>query len=256
MRHLAPLFLLATLSLSAAPACAATLLTPKDLPLSAPIKDDVYGGGATIAVTQDVDGDLVVGGGTVSVQKHVTHDMLAAGGAVIITGSVDDDVRAAGGRVIVRGRIGSDLIVAGGNVLIDAPASVAGDVIAYGGSVTILGSVHGVRAAGGQLRIATPVRGDLTVNAGDFILNGVVLGKATIAADSIQLGKEAQFAGPVRYWRAAGPMDFGDSVKSGQNPVFDSALQNTVGTMRRNAVGSSACCSAFSRSSRSSPPHS
>lgn len=65
---------------------------------------------------------------------------------------IDDDLYAFGGSVTVQGTVNGDLVAFGGNIRVTG--GVTGDVIAAGGNITLDGQVGGsVRASGGDLTI-------------------------------------------------------------------------------------------------------
>ena len=83
--------------------------------------------------------------------------------------TVDDDLYAFGGSVTIQGTVKGDVVASGGTVIIDG--TVTGSVIAGGGTVTIGGQVGGsVRAAGGTLSITGRVGGDVVVAGGTLVL--------------------------------------------------------------------------------------
>lgn len=106
--------------------------------------------------------------------------------------TVADDLYAGAGRVSVAGTIAGSLIAAGGNV--DVTGAVERDVMVLGGTVTISGPVSGsVRVAGGTLRVTGPVSEDVVLAGGSLELAQ----EATVGRDLVVGGGTATVAGHV-----------------------------------------------------------
>ncbi|HSR22124.1 MAG TPA: hypothetical protein VLW53_01125 [Candidatus Eisenbacteria bacterium] len=106
--------------------------------------------------------------------------------------TVADDVYAGAGRVTMAGTIAGSLIAAGGTV--DVTGTVERDVMVTGGTVTISGPVMGsVRAAGGTLTVSGPVAQDVVLAGGTLDLGP----EATIGRDLVLAGGTATVAGRV-----------------------------------------------------------
>ena len=83
--------------------------------------------------------------------------------------TVADDLYAGAGQVTVAGIIAGSLIAAGGTV--DVTGAVERDVMVFGGTVTISGPVSGsIRVAGGTLRVTGPVAEDVVLAGGNLEL--------------------------------------------------------------------------------------
>lgn len=66
---------------------------------------------------------------------------------------------------------------------------------------------------------------ELNCRGGDITINGIVQGRAVVAAnDRIIIGDAAEFHNGVRYWAGRQYVDFKHSVKSGR-AVFDTSLR-------------------------------
>lgn len=125
-------------------------------------------------------------------------------GGTIVVGegrNVDEDLQAFGGSVIVRGTVNGDVTAAGGDLQRAESGTVRGDVEASGGSVEIAGTVTGdVNICGGSARITDTARidGSLQAGAGSIYLDGTVGNNATLGADRITLGSNAQITSDLR----------------------------------------------------------
>jgi cytoskeletal protein CcmA (bactofilin family) len=83
--------------------------------------------------------------------------------------TVDDDLYAFGGSVTIQGTVKGDVVASGGNVTIDG--TVTGSVTAAGGTLSIGGQVGGsVRAAGGNASVTGRVGGDVVIAGGTLTL--------------------------------------------------------------------------------------
>jgi hypothetical protein len=98
----------------------------------------------------------------------VTH----SGGTVAINQATDDDVFVTGGTISIDAPVGS-LIAAGGQITVNAP--VRGDII----------------AAGGQITVNSDVGGKIVAAGGSVIVNGKVGTNAVIAAGTVNLGSSS-----------------------------------------------------------------
>ena len=146
--------------------------------------EDLYVGGASVSVNQEILGDLFVGAGSINILGEIEEDLVAAGGNVNLVGPVGDDLRLAGGNVNISAPVGGDLLAAGGTLVISDLTEVGGDMWLAGGVINFSGSVDGeARLAGGEI-----------------YLNGSIEGPARIYAEKLTFGPEAVVAGPITYY--------------------------------------------------------
>ena len=83
--------------------------------------------------------------------------------------TVDDDLYAFGGSITIQGTVKGDVVASGGMVIIDG--TVTGSVMAAGGTISVGGQVSGsVRAAGGSVSVGGRVGGDVVVAGGTLSL--------------------------------------------------------------------------------------
>lgn len=222
MKSLSHLFLLLLSPAIAIPVQAAELKATDQITITQAVTDDLYLAAEKVTVSAPVTGDIVACGSMVRLNDTVHGDALLAAGNIDLTGYVTDDIRAFGGTVDIRGGAGGDLLVFGGTVIIHSDATIAGDVVIFGGDVEIHGTVAGnITGYGGRLWLEGHVQGNADLQGGQLTLNSVVAGDATLVAEKIELGSNARFNGPVRYWTGDGEMDFGAAAP---NAVYDSQL--------------------------------
>lgn len=199
----------------------------ENITINEPVDDDLYVAGGNVTINAPIRGDLIIAGGTVTVNDSVYADVLAAGGTVFLHGYVGDDVRAAGGQLEITGIIQDDLIIAGGSVRISRDATIHGDLIATGGSVMIDGDVMGnASITTGELNLNGTITGALMVKGGAITLHGRVNGPAQLAAGEITLGSGPIFYNEVRYWSGEDDdLDFSSALAPGATASMDESLK-------------------------------
>lgn len=189
------------------------------------VNHDLYIAGGNVIINSPVDGDLIVAGGTVLVNDSIKQDLLAAGGNIVLNGFVGDDVRCAGGNIQVSNIVDGDLVAAGGSIHIERNGKITGNLMSTAGEVTLDGSIGGVVTnTSGTFTLNGIARNDLSSKGGKILINGTVDGNAVLAANSIQLGGDAQFNENVKYWHNDGALDFSNALAGG-NAVFDPSLE-------------------------------
>jgi cytoskeletal protein CcmA (bactofilin family) len=108
---------------------------------------------------------LVASGGQAAAADIRSGDTITVGAGE----TIDDDLYAFGGTISVLGTVRGDVIAFSGTVIIGG--TVTGDVIAASGSVSVSGQVDGsVRAAGGPVTIDGRIGGDVVVGSGTLTI--------------------------------------------------------------------------------------
>lgn len=158
--------------------------------------DDVYEAGETIKVSASVDGDLVIAGGKLTVNDSIKGDLTAAGGELFLNGYIADDVRIAVGRAIIDSEIGDDLVVFAGEIVLTENAKINGNLKCFAGKIEMDGEVIG----------------ELNVKGTEVLVNGTVKEASKISGETITIGPNAKFYGPVDYWNSDGELDFEDAL--------------------------------------------
>ena len=176
-------------------------VTQKRVTISHVVTDDLYTAGGEVLVKAPIRGDLIAAAGTVFVQDSIYQDLTLAGGTLEVSGWIGDDILAMGGNIRLRESVQGDVLVMGGDVRLDESALVEHDLVVMGGNVRVVGNIRGnVTVRGGQVVLDGECGRNLDVKGGEVVVNGVVRGTSTLAAESIELGPEAQLYGDVRYW--------------------------------------------------------
>lgn len=147
------------------------------------IEGDFYAAAGKVNISGSIEEDLVAAGGQMSINGSIGDNALLLGGEVDVFGSIGDDLRILSGVVTIGEPVMGDVFIVGGTVDILSSASVAGDVLVYGGEVTIAGSVGGdILGTSNQLRVDAPVAGNVNVSVGQ-----------------LTLGERAEIDGTVQY---------------------------------------------------------
>lgn len=136
----------------------------------------------------------LLGAATVLAQDGALEDKFLGGDAVVVPAgeTIAHDVYAFAGTVTVNGTIEGDLVAAGGDVAVNG--TVSGDVIAAGGTVVVGGTVEGdLRAAGGQLTVGGSVAEDAVVAAGQLSVGST----GRVGEDLVFTAGEARLDGAV-----------------------------------------------------------
>lgn len=147
------------------------------------VEGNFYALGNTVSVSGTINGDLYAAAGSITLNGPVRDDVFFVGGTVALHASTSEDVRIIAGDVTIAESIGGSLAIFAGRVKILSTATIAGDVLVYGGTVTIEGKVEG------------QVLGSVDV----LRLDGVVAGGVDVVSGALVLGDRADIAGDVRY---------------------------------------------------------
>lgn len=192
--------------------------------INRPVYEDLYLAGGTLVVNAPVHGDLVVAGGTVNLNDTIDKDILVLGGRVTLGGYAGGKVRCVSGDLRIMRSVKSDVALAGGTLTIEKGCVIGGGLLATGGELIIYGTVNGnIRSGAGRTRLFGSVGGDLDCRGGSIEIDGAVAGSSILAAaQTLDIGTNASFGGPVRYWSNSS-VDFGSSLKNG-GPVRDESL--------------------------------
>ena len=219
--------IVAALALMAGTAAAAEFRSGDRPVASAPVEDDLFIAGRTVAVDAPIGGRLFAGGGSVAVVGPVADDAMLAGGRVTVDGSVAGDLLAVGGSVEVAGQVAGDAAVAGASVTLSRGGVVAGDLAVTAGEVSIDGTVAGdVQVAAGDVTVRGTINGDLDVASGELTLlpGAVIMGSIN-------------HTGPDHADLPAGVTVGGDVVTERKEPrLTDRMVPTLVGTVG-SAIG-------------------
>lgn len=147
------------------------------------VEGDFYSVAEEIFNSGEIKGDLLTTGISLTTNGLVGGDITAVSGKVDVSGVVNDDVRVMSGEVVISGEIKGDLVVVGGDLKVLSTASIAGDVIIYGASADIAGSV------------GRNIHGSIE----NLRLDGKVAGEVNIKTTNLTLGERADIAGNLTY---------------------------------------------------------
>jgi hypothetical protein len=206
-------------------ASAYRILWGRSVTISQPVFEDLYVAGGTVTINAVVYGDLIVAGGTIHLNDTVTNDLLLGGGTVYINGYIADDVRCAGGELHVLKNIGGDLVITGGKVEISRGVLVSGGLVTGGGNIKIDGTIAGpVKSTGGEISFNGTAQSSFDARSEKLFMNGTVDGPSVLAARHVEIGNQAAFNNPVRYWNKKGSLDFRQTISNG-GASFDPSLK-------------------------------
>lgn len=179
---------------------------------------DYYGVASDVALSGAIAGDAYLIGAQTTLNGRVASDTLAIGANVTVDGEVGDDLRVVGAQVTVSGHVRGDLVVVASQLKVLSTAQIDGDLIFFGGTVDVAGSVaHNVMGNMTALRLDGPVGGDVTVTVG-----------------ALTLGDKAVVTGAVQYASASELVRSPDSVVSGsivKNESEDDGSSNSLSTI-------------------------
>jgi hypothetical protein len=193
--------------------------------ISQPVNENLYVGAGNVTINAPINGDLIIAGGNVTINDTVHKDLLVVGGTVMLNGYMGGDLRCAGGTIHVKKDVNGDILSTGGTLTIDKNVTVAGSLIITGGKMEVYGTIKGfMKCASGTLLFNGVVEKDFDNQSGKIDFDGRVLGSTKMSAPDINLGGNAAFMKDVKYWNAAGNLDFKQSLKGGI-ATFDPTLQ-------------------------------
>ncbi|MFM2374472.1 MAG: hypothetical protein RLZZ234_467 [Candidatus Parcubacteria bacterium] len=161
------------------------------------IPGDFYSFGGSLTNAARIGGDAYVAAGTVTQNGVIDADFSGIVGQLEIHAPVGDDVRIVGGRVVIANKVSGDVVVVGGELTVTSTAEIEGDILFYGGVLSIEGAVKGsVLAHAETIRVDARVGKDISVTA----------------ANELVFGAHADVGGNVRYTSSKEAMRAIDSV--------------------------------------------
>tara|TARA_B100002051_G_scaffold276831_1_gene329852 strand:+ start:7775 stop:8908 length:1134 start_codon:yes stop_codon:yes gene_type:complete len=196
--------------------------------------DTVVRSGENVSIAEEkvINGDFYSVAETLSVSGVVEEDLVAAGGQVVINGSVGSHAFLIAGSVDSHGIIGDDLRIVAGEVVIAEP--VEGDVMVVGGEVDILStaSIAGdLLVYGGDVTVEAPVAGDVIGTVSDLRIDALVEGDVDVTSGQLTLGDRAAIVGSVTYESSNELIQAFDASVGGEtvrtDPVFVEPVDST-----------------------------
>jgi len=142
------------------------------VPAGETIDDTLFAAGETVVIDGDVNGDLLAFGRSVTVRGNVAGDLITAGGNVSVEGSIGGSIIGGAGELsLLRARVGRNLYGFGNEVELDDAAEILGNVIAFGETVDIGGSVRrDFNGFGSRVTVSGTVDGAVEGFAGEVVL--------------------------------------------------------------------------------------
>lgn len=193
---------------------------------------DLYLAAGEITLSSILYGDLIASGGEITLNDSVYGDLLLAAGRIDINGNITDDLRITAGEVVVNGYVGGDIIFFGGVLRLTEDAEVMGDIVCFGGEISLHGKVHGhLKIYAGEVKLENQVMGNAEIKAENILFNGSVDGDMILQAEEISLGDNTHCAGSLRYWQKEGMLDFSGKC---DDATFDEDL--SVGGKENGAM--------------------
>ncbi len=183
-----------------------------------PVGDNAFLAGETVTVDAAVRGDLFATGQTLYIDAPVGGDVYAAAGQILLgpDGSIGGHLLAAASEVRLEGPVSGGVSAGAGLVVIRAP--IGGDVTLEAGEVLLeAGSVGGALTANaGRVALGAPVGGDVAVEAGDLeLLDGASIGgDLTYSTPAAAPSAEAAVRGEVS-WSEGGAPEAGGEQEEG-----------------------------------------
>jgi cytoskeletal protein CcmA (bactofilin family) len=183
--------------------------------------------------------DLFVGGNSITVRDQVAGDAILAGGQVSLTGPIGGDAAVAGGEVAIGGSIAQDLYAAGGQLRIDG--AVMGSARLAGGDIRISRGARiadGLTAAGGRIALEGEMGSYANIAGGSLSIDGKINGNVEAAGGSLRLGPTAVIQGQLTYrGPQAAEVEAGAQVLGGirnvsyEPPMYQRSLPVFLGIM-------------------------
>lgn len=197
---------------------------------SATFASSVVRTGETVSIEKDqrIEGDFYVASSVLSVSGEVAEDLISIAGRNTLNGKVGKDALMLGASVDVHGPVGEDLRIIAGDVIIAEPvtgdvfiiadtvkilstASIGGDLVVYGGTVEVSGSVGGnIIGTYESLRLDAPVAKGVDVTTKQLTLGDrveVAEGVRYVSAQELVRSPNANVSGEITRSDAAVPAD-------------------------------------------------
>ncbi len=131
----------------------------------------------------DVNGDLIVFSDSVTVNGHVKGDILGFVQEMRVNGTVDGNLRGGYHSLVLNGSVGKNVSVWNANFDMDAKATIGGSVI----------------VAVADAELDGPIAGDLLAFGNSITINGLLARDAQIRAQRLTIGSEADIKGSTDY---------------------------------------------------------
>ncbi len=135
------------------------------------IEGDFYAASSVLSISGEVTDDLISIAGRNTLNGIVGKDALMLGASVDVHGAVGEDLRIIAGDVVIAEPVTGDVFIIADTVKILSTASIGGDLVVYGGTVEVSGSVGGnVLGTFESLRLDAPVAKNVDVTTKQLTL--------------------------------------------------------------------------------------
>ena len=154
-----------------------------DLSRDQTINGSLFVGANTVLIDGTVHGDLFCAGQKVTITGTVDGDVICGGQTVEVTGAVGGNIRAAAQSLTIGSAVKRNVMVAGATIELSKTASVAGELLFAGQTLTDDGVI----------------KGGITGVSQDTTVNGPVTGDISLDSDTVAIGTSARVRGNVTY---------------------------------------------------------
>lgn len=165
------------------------------------IEGDFYAASSVLSISGEITEDLISVAGRNTLNGVVGKDALMFGASVDVHGAVGEDLRIIAGDVIIAEPVAGDVFIIADTVKILSTASIGGDLVVYGGTVEVSGTVGGNIIGNYEyLRIDTKVAKGVDVTAKELILGDraeVTENVSYISASQLTRAQSAKIDGEI-----------------------------------------------------------
>ncbi len=193
---------------------------------------DFYAMGRSVTVSGEIGGDAYVAGEVITINGVIKEDIAAIGDTVSLHATATEDVRIIARDVTIAEAVEGDLVIVAGTAHILSTAHVSGNVLLFGGSVTIEGTVEGdVLGTIDSLRIDGAVNGLVDVTVSELVLGDrAVLGRDVTYVSSSELVRAPGAVVSGALSRSDAPL-YEDASSTGTRAVVVAALISLFATL-------------------------
>ncbi len=158
------------------------IIAPKAKAITA-IDPSNSGGDVTIESNENIEDNVATVGNNVYIRGIINDDLFVAGSNIKIEGEIKGNLFAAGNIITINGKVDKDTYLLGNTISIENNASIGKDLLIGGNLITIGGNI-GRNIMAGATRID---------------IEGTVKGNANISSSSLNIDKNANIDGTLRY---------------------------------------------------------
>lgn len=206
---------------------ATDLIGKADVRINTPTSEDLYITTNTLEINAPIAGDVLALARYCYIRDSILEDVMLVAQEVQLAAPILDDARLVGGNVYIRADILGDLFIAGGTVTVDREVTIHGNIYLLGGTLHMNGHVLGEsKIMGGEMTVGGTLDGISEIHGGTVTLSGIFNAPLELVSDQATITEQAKFFKDIRYWNAAGELDFGSSLQDGSRAIQDNALRS------------------------------